>query len=118
MAGQAGSVIGYITTLVLPPAPQGRALWERLPRPYVGCLVVSPRHQRQGIGLRLVNATVSAALGARHIRALSDHLYLECSDALVPVYAKMGFERLAPAQIVAMAGMPARANVMRRPLAP
>lgn len=113
-----GLLAGYITVLVYPSDPQGRALWQRLPRPYVGCLAVRPGHQRQGIGHRLVGATLAALPGLAVAPNLSDHLYLECADALVPVYESMGFEPLTSMRIQQFAGMPARANVMRRPLNP
>lgn len=113
-----GRLVGYITVLVSPPDPRGHALWQRLPRPYVGCLAVKPSHQRQGIGHRLINATLAALPTLPVAPGLSGHLYLECADALVPVYRRMGFEHLLPAQILALAGMPARANAMRRALPP
>lgn len=113
-----GGIVGYATTLVNAPHPQGRALWERLPRPYTGCLAVLERYRRQRIGLALIEATIAAVKQTAFAGVAGDHLYLECSNALVPVYRKMGFDSLSAQQVHALTGLAAKANVMRRPLLP
>jgi ribosomal protein S18 acetylase RimI-like enzyme len=87
-------VVGYITTLVNPPTPDGKAMWMRM-RPYIGYVGVLPDYRGLGIAKELVRE------GSR--RALQytgeGYIYLEAeeeNETAQRLYERLGFEAVPP----------------------
>lgn len=87
-------VVGYITILVNPPTPDGKAMWMRM-RPYIGYVGVLPNYRGLGIAKKLVGE------GSR--RALQytgeNFIYLETeeiNETARKLYERLGFEVVPP----------------------
>lgn len=97
VAVKENQVVGYITALVNPPTPDGRAMWMRM-RPYIGYVGVLPYHRGLGIAKELVREAARRSLQYTG----EYYIYLETeekNETAQRLYEKLGFE-VVPAEIL------------------